>query len=110
MSVSKGTQYWIYAFLNKKFGTEVKINRSFLAKRYEVNKHDFSVETNTLNLKIVLKYIKDTLLSSGYKKENTLGSDSYLINRDGFDTYVVIRENPDVLNLSIFSYEERKVK
>lgn len=43
-------QYWLYAILNKKFGSEVKFHRDSLHSTYEVNRHSFEISTNNLNI------------------------------------------------------------
>ena len=68
-------QYWLYAILNKKFGTEVKFKRDSLHSRYEVNRHGFYVETNNLPIKEVLKYLNSYLESANFKKEDNIWND-----------------------------------
>lgn len=66
-------QYWLYSVLNKKFGTEVKLNRDVLHARYEVNRHGFSIITNTLSLKVVAQYLQDYLKQCNYVEDNHCG-------------------------------------
>ena len=66
---SASLQYWVYCILNKNFGTEVKISRGNLYRYYEVNRHDFDIETNTLSIAHVEKVIKDKLISCGYARD-----------------------------------------
>ena len=60
-------QYWLYALLNHKFGTEVRFERSRLHTRYAVNRHDFSVATNTQSVKVVKKGLLEELQKAGYE-------------------------------------------
>lgn len=66
-------QYWLYAVLNKKFGSEVKFKRDVLHSRYEVNRHGFSISTNTLAIEQVSKYLEQYLTTCGYVEENNCG-------------------------------------
>lgn len=63
-------QYWLYAILNKQFGTEVKFHRDSLHKIYEVNRHGFEIATNTLDINIVKRWFIDKLLKSGFKNSS----------------------------------------
>lgn len=70
-------QYWVYAILNKEFGSEVKIQRDSLHSRYEVNRHGFYVKTNTLSLKKVKEYIQKYLTTVNYVNEKSFGADVF---------------------------------
>jgi hypothetical protein len=61
----------MYCLLNKNFGTEVDIRRGSLCHRYEVNRHDFVVSTNTLDILIVEKVVRKELSTNGYKHSGT---------------------------------------
>lgn len=66
-------QYWLYALLNKKFGKEVKFKRDGLHNRYEVNRHGFTITTNSLSIKEVEKYLQEYLKKSFFIEENYCG-------------------------------------
>jgi len=83
-------QYWLYAILNKKFGSEVKFKRDSLHSRYEVNRHGFYIQTNTLSIKEVQKYLKSYLESVNFKCENNFG-----FNLIKNKVYISIREESD---------------
>ncbi len=60
-------QYWLYAILNKKFGSEVKFHRDSLHKVYEVNRHGFEIATNTMSISEVKAWFVSKLSECGYK-------------------------------------------
>lgn len=62
-------QYWLYAMLNKKFGSEVKFHRDSLHSRYQVNRHGFEISTNTLPIAEVKKWLLENLSNSGFIKD-----------------------------------------
>lgn len=39
---ASSVQYWLYAVLATKFGRQLSLERSSVARRYDVNRHDFS--------------------------------------------------------------------
>jgi hypothetical protein len=64
-------QYWLYAVLNKQYGELVKLDRSYVARMYDVNKHDFEINIifNRDNdaLESIRDFLNRKLLDSGYK-------------------------------------------
>lgn len=63
-------QYWLYAILNKEFGSEVKFKRSPLHSQYSVNRHSFTVKSNTQSLAKVKNFLVNKLKDSGYLTDN----------------------------------------
>lgn len=59
-------QYWLYAILNKKFGSEVKFRRDSLHAIYEVNRHGFEVSTNTMSVAEVNSWFNQKLSECGF--------------------------------------------
>lgn len=66
-------QYWLYAVLNKRFGKEVKLKRDSLHSRYEVNRHGFTITTNTLSIKEVQIFLKEYLQKCLFIEEDYCG-------------------------------------
>jgi hypothetical protein len=108
-------QYWLYACLNKKFGSEVKLKRDSLHSIYDVNRHVFEVSTNTLNLKTVKTWLSNKLNECEYALEE-LGNTSYFQkNINGKKYYISLNEqnrgtdwtnkNHNTLIMSIHSYK-----
>lgn len=60
-------QYWLYAILNKKHGSEVKMQRDPLHAMYSVNRHGFTVTTNTTPLRVVSDALVKELVDGGYE-------------------------------------------
>lgn len=84
-------QYWLYAILNSKFGSEVKFTRDSLHSMYEVNRHGFEISTNTMNLSLVESWLEDKLISSDFS-----------INRDySFEKSFVKLENNQQIYISL---------
>ena len=65
-------QYWIWASLNNKFGSSVRLRRSYVARMYEVNRHDTDIECNGVRLEDVSDFLIEHLKHSGYKQESKL--------------------------------------
>ena len=101
-------QYWVYAILNKEFGSEVKIHRDSLYSRYEVNRHGFNVTTNTLSLKKVKEYLQKYLSEVHYRSEKSIGYDVFMkTNNKGKVTeelIISIKDSPKELSLHVASY------
>lgn len=87
-------QYWLYAILAKKYGKQVKMERSRLHGRYSVNRHDFNV------LGVPAKEVKEML--SSYLK--TLGFRS---SEDGFNSLVRDREINGIKTTEVVSLMEQ---
>lgn len=68
---SYSLQYWLYAILNKEFGSEVKFERNFLHSQYSVNRHCFSIKTNTLSINKVKSFLVQKLNDCGYIKDSS---------------------------------------
>lgn len=67
---SNDIQYWIWACLNKKFGSSVRLRRSYVARMYEVNKHDTDIMCIGLHKQDVIHFLEDLLKRSGYVEED----------------------------------------
>jgi hypothetical protein len=67
-------QYWLYAILNKQYGELVTLHRSYVARTYDVNKHDFEIATIFNNDNDALELIRDflvhKLIDAGYQEKN----------------------------------------
>lgn len=86
-------QYWLYAILNSKFGSEVKFTRDSLHSRYEVNRHSFEISTNTMNLSIVESWLEDKLISSEFLLNRDYGFEkSFIKNENKQQTYISLRK------------------
>lgn len=59
-------QYWLYAILNKLHGSEVKMERDPLHGRYSVNRHGFTVSSNTTPVRRVRDNLIANLTAAGY--------------------------------------------
>jgi hypothetical protein len=101
-------QYWIWAILNKEFGNQIKLKRSWIASMYDVNKHDFQVfAANDDILKRAYDHLIDTLEDSGYVQD---GSGSYMKAFDGILCYIHpkfsnhIAGNHKVFSCSSYTY------
>lgn len=69
-------QYWMYAVLNKEFGSEVKFTRDSMHKQYSVSRHGFSVSTNTVSLDTVYSFLTKKLKECDYKLPEKSGVSS----------------------------------
>lgn len=100
---SASLQYWVYAILNKNFGTEVKIDRGSWCSRSVVNRHDFDVTTNTIPLTTVEQRLKSLLVSCGYKPDVNCNG-AYIKNKNHIHMSHV-RTYTDNLRISTHSYD-----
>lgn len=82
-------QYWLYAILNSKFGSEVTFTRDPLHSQYEVNKHGFEISTNTLDIEVVENWLIDKLIQSGFSHEKWFGVMHSFLKEN--EAYVSIR-------------------
>lgn len=67
---SNDIQYWIWACLNKKFGSSVCLRRSYIAKMYEVNKHDTDIMCIGIHKQGVVVFLKNLLTQAGYVEDS----------------------------------------
>lgn len=42
--IASSIQYWLYSVLATRFGKSLSLNRSYVARMYEVNRHDFEAQ------------------------------------------------------------------
>lgn len=66
-------QYWLYAILNKKFGGQVIFKRDVLHNMYSVNRHGFTISSNTISLEKVNQYLEEYLKQCRYIENNKCG-------------------------------------
>ncbi len=109
-------QYWIYAILNKKFGSEVKLHRDSLHLTYEVNRHSFEVSTNTTRISNVKDWLFNKLKESNFEYKIDGGLKFFSKNFENKEFVISFHEqncgldyansNKPVLILSIYSYQK----
>lgn len=63
-------QYWIWASLNKKFGSSVRLRRSYVARMYEVNRHDTDIMCIDIHKQDVVIFLKNLLTQAGYVEDS----------------------------------------
>ena len=102
-------QYWIYAILNKKFGTEVKIKRDSLHSHYQVNKHCLNITTNTLKNSEVNKFLYNKLLNSNFKilQQNENRTELFkenLYKKNKEELYITISMQDSKIDISLLRY------
>ncbi len=111
-------QYWIYACLNKKFGSEIKIHRDSLHSMYEVNRHSFEISTNTLSIKEVKNWLFEKFKESQYVSKSESSMRFFTKMVDGKEFVINFREqesgmdwknrNSPVIILSIYAYKKNR--
>jgi len=67
-------QYWMYCLVATHFGKNAKITRDPLCRRYEANKHSFSISVNQKLPIDTFNWIEADLLSKGFQKADNLKS------------------------------------
>lgn len=97
-------QYWIWAILNKQFGNQLKLKRSYVARMYDVNKHDFEVFAATTEmLKQAYDHLIVSLEDAGYVRTQSIGNE-YMKAFDGILCYVYPEfHSSSLVNRPIFS-------
>lgn len=99
--------YWIYAFLNKQYGSSVLFKRDPLHKRFSVNKHSFSISLDNENVKKlneIYSFLEKKLLSCNYLKYNdTSLLKKYLQSKKQF-IISLNKCNSNKIVVSIYSY------
>lgn len=100
-------QYWLYASLNKRFGTEVKFQRDSLHSRYAVNRHGFSVKTNTQSLSDVKAFLVRHLLAAGFTSapDDRSGYTKVTQRETGVERlYVSVEEVPALKEIRVMGF------
>lgn len=100
-------QYWLYAILNKKFGSDVTLVRDSLHAQYQVNRHGFEINTDTISIDLVSNFLISTLKSCGYEQVDPTENARYMrlckktkrITGDE-QLHIVIRLQPEPLSYS----------
>lgn len=111
-------QYWLYASLNKRFGTEVRFERDALRSRYSVHRHCFTVKTNTLALGAVASWLKQHLKACGFTEltypsgELNVRAAQFVKSVDGKTQHVSLRYDASLsarpqMAISLSQYKER---
>ena len=72
---ASSVQYWLYAVLATKFGRQLSLERSSIARRYDVNRHDFSARQTFGGqgdryafAASVAEYLSTYLAAAGFKR------------------------------------------
>jgi len=94
-------QYWLYAIFAKQFKNEVRMDRSSLHSRYAVNRHDFTVSSNSIAPSVLRKFVDSELIKSQYQREES----RYKMELNNKEFNVFIYETKTGLAISIFSYK-----
>lgn len=70
------TQYWLWAMLAARFGKELRLRRSSVARMYEVNRHDFDAspsydckQDHVAFGAQVFSYVQQKLAEAGYERK-----------------------------------------
>lgn len=64
-------QYWMYSSLAREFGKNIKIKRDPLYRRFDANKHSFSVSHNHKRSFELRNWLEKYLISNGYGVSKT---------------------------------------
>lgn len=100
---SKDIQYWLYAVLATRFGRSLRLQRSSIARVYEVNRHDFEAKADYgvpgdryAFAAEVYKFMVAHLEAAGYRAEKFSGH-AKRIEVDGkhYQVCITVRYDPE---------------